>query len=280
MLAIALALAASIAWGVADFLGGVKSRELSLLTVLSIAQVSGLALIGAILAAARSPVPDLIFLLYATLAGLAVALGAAFFYGGMVRGQISIVAPISATGVVIPVAVGLAVGERPSVEQNAGLVLAFSGILFASWAGRPGSGRGGLLAAGSGFGILSALALGSFYVAIATASEGGAVWASFTQRVASTSIVLVTALVIRPSFAFRRRDAGVMVGIGLLEVSAIVLFAAATTAGLVTLVSVLASLYPLTTIALAYSLLGERISKTQKVGASMALLGVALIAGG
>src|SRR4051812_19249054 len=98
----AAALLASVAWGVADFLGGLKSRVVPLVIVMLLAQVSGLLGMGLVVAVAGNAPPGT-SILWAALAGLFATLGIAAFYRGMAVGSISVVAPISAVGAIVPV---------------------------------------------------------------------------------------------------------------------------------------------------------------------------------
>lgn len=113
MLAAACALAASIAWGVGDFLGGLKSRTVPLLVVLLLAQVSGVLAIGLVVAAAGNPPPGP-SVLWAPLAATFGTIGLAAFFRGMAVGSISVVAPIAAVGAVVPVVFGIATGDDGS----------------------------------------------------------------------------------------------------------------------------------------------------------------------
>jgi drug/metabolite transporter (DMT)-like permease len=71
-----------------------------------------------------------------------------------------------------------------------------------------------------------------------------------------------------------------VIGCGLLDVTANVLFAQATADGSAAVVAVLGSLYPLGTVLLARAWLGERLSRSQGAGVAAAMAGVALIAVG
>ena len=66
----------------------------------------------------------------------------------------------------------------------------------------------------------------------------------------------------------------------LLGVSAVVLYGYATLHGSPTIVSVLASLYPVVTVLLAYHVLGERVHRDQRVGVLAVLAGVVLLSAG
>ncbi len=275
MLALSLALAASLSWGLADYLGGVKSRIVPLLTLVAISQLAGLALMSAI-AVATGSYPGGRTALFATLAGIAGVIAVGAFYRGMAVGQISIIAPVSATGVIIPVAYGLARGERPGAIALAGIALAFTGVVLASAEREPGENPS--IAAGVPLGLAAALGFGLFFLLLAEASEGHeAIAASLVLRMASAPLVLLIMLVARQPFRVPPRNLHWLILVGLLDSGANTLFALASDRGLLSLVSVLGSLYPLSTVLLAQTFLHERVSRHQKLGIVAALVGVTLI---
>ncbi len=192
----------------------------------------------------------------------------------------SIVAPIAGTAAVVPVTFGLARGERPTSAQLVGVGLALGGVALASWEGRGGAGEGARVATGVGLALAAALGIGLFLVAMDAASGPDFLWAALANRLTGTILLLGTALALRPSLAVGAADLRGLSAVGLLDVAAITLFAAASSEGLLTLVSVLGSLYPVVTVALAHLLLHERISRPQRVGVVAALAGVALMTAG
>jgi hypothetical protein len=153
---------------------------------------------------------------YAALAGAAGAVGLAALYRGLAVGSMSVVAPISATAAVVPVVFGVLTGERPSPAQGIGIALPVVGVVLASRS-RGVDGRGRAVAEGAGLALVAALAFGLLLVALGEASEGDALWATLGMRAASFSLVVVTAFVLRPSFALAERDLSVLVLIGILD---------------------------------------------------------------
>jgi drug/metabolite transporter (DMT)-like permease len=279
VLAVVLGLASSLSWGVSDFLGGLKARQLQLLTVLVLSQAVGLALIAVIVAVRSEPAPDAQHVVYACLSGLAGVGGLAAFYRGLAVGAMAVVAPISGTAAAIPVTVGLISGERPTGLQVAGIVLAIAGVVLASRE-LPKEGETARVAAGVGLALLAALGFGSFFVAIDAASEQDLFWAILLNRATSVTALVALTLVLRPSLSVDRGDVHALLAIGALDIGANTLFAAASTEGLVSLVAVLASLYPVVTVLLARVVLGERVRRAQQAGVVLALAGVALISAG
>jgi drug/metabolite transporter (DMT)-like permease len=278
VLAPALALAASLSWGVADFLAGLRSRRLPLLTVLLVVQSAGLLSIGLVVAARGEGPPGLEPTVYAVLAGLAGAVGLAGLYRGLAVGSMSVVAPITATGVVVPVGFGLATGDELSSVQAIGVPLAIAGVVLAARepAG-PGRAR---VAAGAGIAAVAALAFGLVLVGLDAAADADALWATLLMRATSWTIWLAGFALLRPSLSLASGDLRALALVGVLDTSANALFGLASTRGLLSVVSVLAQLYPIATVLLARLVLHERISRLQQAGVAAAFLGVALITAG
>jgi drug/metabolite transporter (DMT)-like permease len=275
VLAPALALGASVSWGVGDFLGGLKSRVLAPLAVMAVAQPVGLTLL-AIAVAARAKGPPGPELFWASLAAVLGTTGLFAFYRGMAAGALSIVAPIAGAGAALPVAWGLATGDHPSRLQELGFAAALVGVVVASWERRPEAAR---LAAGVGWAIVAMLAFGGYYVPMHAASRGDFLWASFLFRLTSTSLVYLGWALTRPGFAPRAQLLP-LAAIGVFDTGGNVLFAASSARGIVSVVSVLASLYPVVTVLLARIVLRERVQRSQELGVALALSGVVLVSAG
>jgi drug/metabolite transporter (DMT)-like permease len=269
----AAALLASVAWGVADFLGGLKSRTVPVLVVLLLAQVSGVLAIGLVVAVAGNSPPASV--LWAALAGLFGAIGLASFYRGMAVGAISVVAPIAAVGAIVPVVFGIATGDDVSHVQGVGFALALSGVALASFERQEaGAVR---VAAGVPWAIAAVVGFGGYYVPMHEASGEDFLWAALVFRVTVALLALAAWLVLRPPIRAARGHLGAILLIGVLDTAGNTLFAAASSQGEVSVVSVLATLYPVTTVALAAIVLSERIDRLQLVGVASALTGVVLI---
>jgi drug/metabolite transporter (DMT)-like permease len=279
MQGIGLALAASLCWGVGDFIGGSKSRVLPVLVVLVCSQLIGLVWIGGVALIAQEPVPGQREIVLAAASALAGTAGLVCFFRAIAIGKMSLVVPVAATAAVVPVIVGIATGDRPGPLQLVGMAVALAGAVMASR--EPGEeGQRGSLAAGVLLAALSALLIGFFFLAIDGASDGGAVWASLVNRITSVTILLLAAAVVRPKLTAARPHVPALAAAGTLDVSANLLFAAATTKGLISLVSVAGSLYPVITVLLARIVLKERVHRIQEAGVVAALGGVVLIAAG
>jgi drug/metabolite transporter (DMT)-like permease len=272
----AAALLASVAWGVADFLGGLKSRVVPTIVVLLLAQVSGVLAIGLVVAAAGNPPPGT-SILWAGLAGVFGTVGLAAFYRGMAVGSISIVAPIAAVGAVVPVVFGISTGDDVSRPQLLGFALALAGVAAAAFERQVGEVR---LAAGVPWAIAAVIGFGGYYVPMHEASEVDFLWAALVFRCTVGVLAFAAWLVLRPPLSAARGHLAAIALIGILDTAGNTLFAAAASLGEVSVVSVLATLYPVTTVALAAIVLSERIERHQLVGVASALTGVVLISAG
>jgi drug/metabolite transporter (DMT)-like permease len=276
-MAIALALGASLAWGLGDFLGGLTSRRLHVLTVLVVQQVFGLAAATAWLLLANEGFPGWEAAAWAAAAGASGCLGIGALYRGMAVGAMGIVAPISAVAALIPFVVGVGSGERPGALQVAGVALALGGVAIAS---REPADKGGGRAAGIGLALLAALGFGFYFVFAERAAEESVPFAVTTARGVSLLVALVAALAVGASLRPGRVHLPALVAIGLCDVGANMLFSVATTHGYLSVVSVLSALYPVVTVALAALVLHERLGRSQRGGVAVALLGAALITAG
>lgn len=274
MLAILLALGASLGWGAGDFLGGWKSRTLPLLSVLLVAQGTSVALLATATLVHPSAPPGPGFLVAAGFAGLAELAGAAALYRGLAVGRMSVVAPISAAAPAVPLVAGLVLGEVPGPLQSAGLVLIVAGITFASRA----SGTTGPVGPSVAYGMASALGFGAFFVAMDAASEGDVLWALGVARLTGVTAIAVTVVATRSRLRLRRNDLPVLAGIGMLATAGDVMYATATTLGLLGVVAVLAALHSVVTIGLARVVLHERVAAWQQLGIAGCLSGVAVLA--
>jgi drug/metabolite transporter (DMT)-like permease len=277
VLAVALAIGSSLVYGVSDFLGGVKSRTLPLVSVLLVSQGSALVLLAIFVIARGGDPPGGQFLVYAAIAGLSEAVGVAALYRGLAVGVMSIVTPIAGTAPAVPVVAAIALGELPDPLQGAGIALAVIGVAIISYTPSTENASSREVVPSLVFGLLTALGFGGFLVAMDAASEGSVPWALLVARATSVSIFAVAFLIQRKSLAVSRADVPVLILIGTLIIAADAMYAVASTEGLLSVVAVLSSLYPVVTIALARVYLQERIDRHQQLGVAVALAGVAII---
>jgi drug/metabolite transporter (DMT)-like permease len=273
-----LALSGAALWGVGDFLGGLTSRRLAVLAVLTISQAVGLAGVALWVWTAGDPFPGLSEILPAAAAGVAGLIGLAALYRGLAVGAMGIVAPISAASPLVPLAVDAARGVTPTVLQCLGIVLVLLGsVALSREPSRVGSGR---IAAGAGLAVVAALGFGGFVVGLDAGSDESAPWAVVAARSASVAVALSAAALTATSLRPPVRFVPVLVAVGAFDTGANVCVAFATTRGSAGIVAVLSALYPIVTVVLARLVLAERLSVPRRAGGVIALGGAALVAAG
>jgi drug/metabolite transporter (DMT)-like permease len=279
MIAVLLSLAASSCWGVADFLGGLQSKRVPVAVVLCVVEGAGLALVLAIILATGEPFPGTRAAILSVVAGIGGVIALGCFYRALAIGTMSIVAPISATGVTLPVVVGIATGDQLSSIVAVGLAVTFVGVLLASREQHDDAGRAAAGKLSIALALVAAVGFGSYFVMSDSAADDSVLWLLLLSRcVPVPSLALFAwARGMRPPTG---RTAGTLVVAGTLDCGATALYAVANTKGALSIVSVVGSLYPVMTLILARAVLGERIRRVQQVGVAAALAGVAMIAAG
>jgi drug/metabolite transporter (DMT)-like permease len=243
--------------------------------VLVYVQLGGLVVI-ALIVAVRGKGPAHLDALLAIPAAISGTLGLYAYYRGMAVGAMSIVAPIAGISAAVPVIFGIATGDRPSLWQWLGIAGALGGVFLASR--EPG--RGGKVAAGVGLALLAAIGFGGYFPPMHEAGNADFWWASLFFRMTSASVILAAVAIRRPSLSVQPIQIPILALIGIGDMLGNLLFAAASTSGLVSITSVLASLYPIVTVVLARLVLKERVARSQEAGIALTLAGVALISAG
>lgn len=297
-----LGLLAGVTYGAADFIGGLASRRSSTLAVVAISQLAGLIVLMVLLPLLPSAAPTALDLGWGALAGVSGAAGITFLYRGLAIGRMSVVSPVTAViGALIPVVVGLLLGERPTVFALCGVGLALLSVLLVSSAEMPGepasNAAPGLVGqrtaqaggaavrmwfaqAGLVEAILSGIGVGGFLVFLARTHANAGLWPLACSRVASVSIIVALALLVRRSLAPARGSWTMISSAGILDMTANAFYLLATRHGMLAIVAVLGSLYPASTVLLARTILHERLTRLQIAGVGSALVAVALIAVG
>lgn len=281
MLALVLGLGAGIVYGVADFVGGVATRRAPLLPVLLLSQVCGTVLLVVAFPFIAEGDATTEAIVWGAASGVAGAGGVAFLYRGLARGRMSVVAPItSVNAAALPVVFGLATGERPGAPAMAGAALALVAVALVSSDGR--AREGGRLAVVRDPGVIDAIIAGTcfglFFIFLSYAPSDSSLWPLAGARAASVSLFIVATLVTRTRPAAPAGSMRLIAAAGLLDVAANLLYLLATREGLLSLVAVLTSLYPASTMVLARFVLHERLVRMQLVGLGLAAAGVVLIA--
>jgi len=286
-----LALLSSACWGTADFLGGLLAKRYPALVVVALSQALALVLL-LVWATGSGHLDDPTgYLPWAIAGGVAGPIALSAFYSALASGTMGVVAPLASCGALVPVVVGVADGERPSLAQVCGIVAVIGGVILAAGpevrrdetGARPAGARSVALAG------LAALGFGIVFVALARGSEHSVPMTLTVQRATSVTVLVVLVAVwwlrTRPPadrgpVLPRGIDLGLVAVIGVGEIAANGMYAVASTSGLLAVVSVLASLYPVVTILLARFVLDERLARGQQAGVVTALVGVVVIAAG
>lgn len=279
MIGVLLALAASLAWGFADFGAGVGARRLPVFVVAAISQTTGLVIAAAVVVALHDSPPSARQFAWAAFAGVVGVIGLSAFYRALAVGTMGVVGPITATASIVPVAYGLARGERPSLLQGAGVALAVIGVVAASLERIPDR-RGRRFGVGAGLALLAAASFGWALVGLGRAASGGAAWSVLTMRAVVVPLAVIAALALKPRLPASSRGWYLLIGVGIADTGATLLYGTASTRGLLSIVAVLSSLYPIVIVVLARVLLAERLARPQLAGVAVALAGVALISAG
>jgi uncharacterized membrane protein len=239
----------------------------------------GVVAIAVVVALRDEPFPDSSFVLWGVLAGVLGALGIGSLYHGLSVGRMGVVAPISATAPLIPIAVGLARGERPTGVQSAGIAFALVGMVLTSREHDTASGRS-RVATGAIFGLIAAVALGFSLVALDEAANADPYWGTLVLRSASSVAVLVVVFALRLPVKAPRAFWPALCVIAALDAGGTILFSVATTKGLISIVAAVVAFVPVFVALLARVFLHEQLAQIQIAGAALAITGVVLISAG
>ncbi len=274
---VSLGLFAAIAWGAADFTGGVASRRASVFGVVVGAELVGLIFLIPIAVLRGEPAPPLPVWLMAGLVGIGGGVGLILLYRALAAGQMSIAAPVSAVvGAATPVLVGSFLQGLSKSSALVGIGLALIAILLISRSN--GSGKTGPfnlkliilpLAAGIFFGL--------FLVLLHQASQAALLWPVVATRLASATFLIIIAIATHQPGRVERPYWPLVLACGLLDTGGNVFYVIAGQLGRLDITAVVSSLYPAATVTMAWLILKERISPTQMIGVAFALLAIVLI---
>ena len=272
-----LALLSSLLWGSADFLGGTLSKRHRAFAVTGLSQIFGL-LVGLIAMAVTGAylAPTLAFdgfFISGAIAGIAGLIGLVSLYSGLATGRMGVVAPISALSALVPLAIAFIEGERVSPLQILGMAIALAGAFMASGPELRGASIRPIL-----FGLSAAIFFGISLTFLGIGSRENPLLTMVSMRIASVSIVISVALILRNRGSFKKEDMPALLFVGSADFLANLTLGIATTKGLASVAFVLGSLFPIVTALLAFGIHKERLLKVQYIGILAAVAGVATIA--
>jgi drug/metabolite transporter (DMT)-like permease len=275
--AVVLALASAVVYGVADYCGGRATRYATTFAVTLVGQSASLVLLVGAVAVVGDPLPPASDLWWGAGGGAAGVIGILAFYQALASGSMSVVAPVTAViSAVLPVAVGLVDGERPGPIALVGVAIAIVAIALVSGAGDDGrivvAPRVLALAAvaGVGFGVI--------FVFLARTSDAAGLWPLVSARVTSVSVILLVTPLVGGAFRLPRDVLPIALVSGLLDMAANVFYLYSTRHGLLTIVAVVGAMYPASTVVLAIGIDRERVRRSQAFGLALAALALALVA--
>jgi len=273
-MAVLLALITAASYGVGDFSGGLAARRAAPLSVTATAHALGLVgitLLAALVGADLVRPADLVL---GSAGGACGCLGVVLLYRGLASGRMAVVSPISAVvAAIVPVIGGLVSGERSGLLAVLGIVAALVAIALVSRSGPMGrpDPQSLLVALGSGLGF------GAFFLLISGVHEEAGLWPLAIGRLTSVLIAGSFAMLRGLPVIVPRIALPLALAAGALDVTANVTFLLATQHGLVSVVAVIASLYPAGTVLLAMVVTGERLSAAQGAGLAAAAAALVLI---
>ena len=275
-MAIVLALLTSLAFGTSDVAGAVATRR-STATAVAIGMLlaGGLVLIPAVLLLPGEP--SVAALGLGALAGVAGSTSLLVYLRALALGPIGVISPIAAViGVSVPVTVGVVVaGDVLSIGQRAGILLGIVAVVAVAYV--PGTslraaGSRGPLAA-----VLAGLGFGLFVVALDATPANSGLWPVVGARISGVIPVVVFAIATGRSMVLARSAVGLTIVAGMLDVIANITLLLATRSGLLSLVALLSSLYPVVALLTARIFLDERLRRVQLLGVAAAMAAIGLL---
>ncbi len=218
-------------------------------------------------------------ILWGSLAGLSGAMAVVALYSGFTRSSIAVVSPIAAVGAgVWPALWEVVRGDVPTVVVMIGLVTGLIAIWTISSGGHISEADD--VAIGVRYGLLAGLGFGGLLIFLSLAATDSGIWGLLPARIAGSLVMLGIAARTPGTLLPGRVSVAPAIGAGLLVTLGNGLFVIATTEGSLAVVSVLAAMFPAATVILAWLVLGERLTRQRRIGLALALVAVALVAGG
>jgi drug/metabolite transporter (DMT)-like permease len=273
--AVVCGLCSALAWGAGDFTGGFASRRGNVLTVVLFSQLIGGTLLVCLAAAFSRSMPPARHLLFGGLAGFFGVLGLVGLYKGLAQGRMGLVAPLSAVvTALVPMTFSFIVEGFPGWLRMIGFGIAMTAVWLISSPGDRSKIKSGELrlsiAAGLGFGL--------FFIFMDQATSQSVLWPLVAARAAAI-VVMFTLLATTRQLAPPPRGQFVFMALaGILDTAGNAAFGMAAHLGRLDIAAILASLYPASTIMLAWLVFQERLSGRQWFGVAGAGAALVLIA--
>lgn len=273
-MALLLALGSGMSFGAADFAGGLAAKRSPAVSVTLVSQAVGVVVLVLLMGLLPGR-PSMAAVTTGALAGVAGALSLVAYLRALALGPMGVVAPLaSVAGVIVPVAAGIALGERPTTLATVGIVLGIVAVAVVA-AGRRVE-RHAVMSTGPLLALLGGAGFGVFFVLLDRTPDGSGLWPFVGAR--TSSLVMLGIIVAVSRSGLPSRDALPLVAVsGGLDMLANILFLLATRSGLLTIAALLTSMYPIVVVVLARHLLAERLGRHQQVAVALSLAAIAVI---
>lgn len=279
MLSILFGLSSALSWGAGDFTGGIASRKTGAYRTVFYGEVIGIFVLFFVIAIFGEPIPNSRTWTFAILAGVLGTMGLILLYHSMTLGLMSIAAPVSALlAAVLPVIVGIFREGLPEWMT----IIGFGFALFAVW--MISQGEGGIKNIFSHLTdlklpLLAGIGFGSYFVFMHEATNTGAtIWPMVASRFGGLILITTYIFITRTSWKVTDFSAWPIITLnGILDISGNVFFILAGQAGRLDVAAVLSSLFPGSTVLLAWIFLKERLNRNQWIGILSALTAIVLM---
>ena len=270
-----LALISSLTWGVADFMGGLASRKAGPVHVLSVSYPAGAVVLTAIAILVIPGQLSTEVLMWGASAGVVGAVAIGLLYAALSRGPMGIVSPVTAVMAgAVPVLVGVSRGESLSALAIGGILVAGLAVVLVS---RETGEQARIRASTLGLALGSGAAIGAYLSLIGLAPVDSGVWAAVIGRWTSTVVLIVVLIFFARPFVRSGFPWLLVLVSGVIDACANGVFQLASQRGMLSIVAVVGSLYPVATVTLAWVLLKERLNAVQLIGVALALIAAATL---
>ena len=274
--AILFGIASALTWGAGDFAGGIASKRSSPYAVVIWGDIVGMTVVSVLALAVGDPFPSWGSAVYILLSSFCGAIGIIILYRALAGGQMSIAAPVSALmAAVIPVFVGVIVDGSPKWLTMVGVVMALVAIWLVARTEHEGVHH--IHWADVRMPLLAGVLFGLFFIFMHKASSESVLWPAVLLRVSSAILLAVIALFTRSSFAIPRNQWWLIVFVGIFDIAGNIFYVLSAQTGRMDVAAVLGSLYPGSTVFLAWAILKEKISVPQWIGIAAALAAIVMI---
>jgi len=269
----AYGMAAVLAWGTSDFLGGYATRRANAFLFTTIVNIGGLLLMGTLVSASHATFPSGRSAAWVLAGGISGGASLAIFYRALSSGRMGLTAPVAAVlSAAIPAVVSMFTEGLPGRIPILGFIFAATGLWLITRS------EDGSTPEGIGLAVVAGIGFAGFYLCVRQAGDGSALWFATLTRMGG---LIITAVIVLLSWNFRDiTAAGVRWGLltGCIDSLGTVLFVRASQTGRLDEAVVISSLYPAVTVLLARLFLKEHFTRWRFVGLLAALAAVPMIA--